>query len=109
MLLKRNKYKSFLQGTTGTKGVKGETGEEGPTGPSGKRGLQGLKGEPGAKVLHAVNSLRQTQKENIHYLAYYLLALRLVKVVIDRITSVEFHRKMWLYFLSVFRLLQLVN
>lgn len=51
MLLKRNKYKSFLQGTTGAKGVKGEKGEEGPTGPSGKRGLQGLKGEPGAKVL----------------------------------------------------------
>lgn len=54
MLLKRNKCKSFWQGTTGAKGVKGEKGEEGPTGPSGKRGLQGLKGEPGAKVLHAV-------------------------------------------------------
>ena len=77
-----HKYKSFLQGTTGAKGVQGEKGEEGPTGPSGKRGLQGVKGEPGAKVLHAVNSLRQTQKKNIHYLAYYLLALRLVEVVI---------------------------
>lgn len=76
MLLKRNKYKSFLQGTTGAKGVKGGKGEEGPTGPSGKRGPQGLKGEPGAKVLHAVNSLRQTQNKNIHYLVYYLLALR---------------------------------
>ena len=100
MLLKRNKDKSLLQGTTGAKGVKGERGEEGPTGPSGKEGLQGLKGEPGAKVLNAVNSLRRTQKKNIHYLAYYLLALRLVEVV-DWITSVEFHRKMYLYFLSV--------
>ena len=74
MLLKRNKYKSFLQGTRGAKGVKGEKGEEGPTGPSGKEGLQGLKGEPGAKVPNAANSLRQTQKKNIHYLAYCLLA-----------------------------------
>ena len=63
MLLKRNKYKSFFQGTTGAKGVKGEKGEEGPTGPSGKRGLQGLKGEPGAKVLHAVNSTKTNPKE----------------------------------------------
>ena len=61
MLLKRNKHKSFLKGTTGAKGVKGEKGEEGPTGPSGKKGLQGLKGEPGAKVLNALNSPRQTQ------------------------------------------------
>ena len=49
LMVKPDKRKTILNGSTGIMGIKGDKGEEGSCGSSGSPGIRGVKGEQGSK------------------------------------------------------------